>query len=165
MLGRWKRLQPQPYKVTGLLCAQHGLGRGSGNNTTSDNWQEQTQGPFQPHKHPAPLLLHLGAEWTDPVGDGDCLAAFIGVLHDRHEPMHHIPIPCCAKEATLKNSWVEEAGPQAQWLWQLVLSGSGAGQSAHVQCKAGGELLTSPLPAPWPQCLSACSRAFSGSKD
>lgn len=111
VLDRWRRLQTRPYRVTGLLWAQHGLGRGSGNNTTSNNWQERTRGPFQGHRRPAPFLLRLGAGQTDPAGDGDSSAALLGVLCNRHSPSRHGPIPRCGGEAMLKNSWLGGGSP------------------------------------------------------
>lgn len=101
-----RRLQTRPYRVTGLLWARHGLGRGSGNNTTSNNWQECTRGPFQRHGRPALFLLRLGAGWTDRAGDGDSLSALFGVLRDRHGPSSCSPILCCGREAVLKGSWL-----------------------------------------------------------
>lgn len=44
-----------------MLSARHGLGRGSGNNTTSNNWQEHTRCPFQGHRHPTLLRRCWGA--------------------------------------------------------------------------------------------------------
>lgn len=155
VLDRWRRLQTRPYRVTGLLWARHGLGRGSGNNTTSNNWQECTRGPFQGHGRPAPFLLRLGAAWTDPAGDGDSSAASLRVLRDGHGPSHRGPIPCCGGEAVLKDSWLGGGSPAGTMAPQPMRTGSVAGQGARVQCNRGRELLTSPLPACLPPSITA----------
>lgn len=87
VLDRWRSLQTRPYRVTGLLWGRHGLGRGSGNNTTSNNWQERTRGPFQGHGRPALFLLRSGAGQADPAVDGDSSAALLGVLRDGLWPL------------------------------------------------------------------------------
>lgn len=107
VLGWRRRLQTWPYRVTGLLWAQHGFGRGSGNNTTSNNWQEHNRGPFQGHGRSALFLLHLGAGQTDLAGDGDSSPALLRLLHDRHGPLHHSHILCGGGEAIQEDSWLE----------------------------------------------------------
>lgn len=146
-----RRLQARPYRVTGLLWAQHGLGRGSGNNTTSNNWQERTRGPFQGHGRPALFLLRSGVRRADPVGDGDSLAASLGVLCDRHGPLRHSPPPTLQWRGCAEGLLAGGRQPRGQ----PVLTRSTAGQGAHVQCNTGRELLTSPLPARLPPFITA----------
>jgi len=123
MLDRWRRLQTRPYRVTGLLWARHELGRGSGNNTTSNNWQECSRGPFQGHGRPALFLLRWGAGRTDAAGDGDSSVASLGVLGDGHGPSLCGPIPCCGGEAVLKDCWLGGGSPAG-----TVAPAAGAGQ-------------------------------------
>lgn len=107
VLGWRRRLQTWPYRVTSLLWAQHGFGRGSGNNTTSNNWQEHSRGPFQGHGRPALFLLHLGAGQTDLAGDGDSSSALLRVLYGKRGTLHHSPILCCGGDAMQEDSWLQ----------------------------------------------------------
>lgn len=132
-----------------MLWAQHGFGRGSGNNTTSNNWQEHTWGPFQGHGRPALFLLHLGAGQTDLAGDRDSSSALLRVLHGA--PCTTIP-SCVVVERPCRRTPVWRGGSlvgtvasasSADWVWcrerctHLVECGQGA---AHL----------------FPGCLPAC---------
>lgn len=156
-----RRLQTWPYRVTGLLWAQHGLGRGSGNNTTSNIWQECTWGPFQGHGLPALFLLHAEDGQADPAGDGDTSTALLGVLCDGHGPLRHSPHLVLRCRGCAEGLLAGGRQPHGH----SVLTRSTAEQGAHVPCNMGSELLTSPLPTPFYHCLAARSYAFTGLKD
>lgn len=155
-----RRLQTWPYRVTGLLWAQHGFGRGSGNNTTSNNWQEHTRGPFQGHGRPALFLLHLGAGQTDLAGDGDSSSALLRELHDEHGLFTTVT-SCVEVEKPYRRTPGRRGGSplgtmapasSADWLWCRA-------RCTHlVECGQGAAHL---FPAYLPACplslLPACS--------